>query len=116
MATVVHVDTGPGDQQADTLVHANLCERLSGWNLESIGKLVHHQNVPDKWWQDPTPSLAFLETLRSFLNDAGLSYRHVLPKIMDALQLQTPHHIGNFLRKIKTQSSKAMAGYYPVTE
>ena len=69
----------------------------------------------DKWWQDPTPSLAFLETLRSFLNDAGLSYRHVLPKIMDALQLQTPHHIGNFLRKIKTQSSKAMAGkLFPV--
>ena len=28
---------------------------------------------------------------------------------MDSLQLKTPHHIGNFLRKIKTLSSKAMA-------
>ena len=63
----------------------------------------------DHWWQNPTPSLAFLESVKYAVDIARISYSHSLPGVLSALHLKMPHHMGNFLCKIKMQSLKATA-------
>ena len=55
-------------------------------------------------------NLAFVESLRLIINEEGLLYSNLFPKVFSNLKLNYPKHLGNILKKIKTQALKATNG------
>lgn len=83
--------------------------RLSGWTHDEINNLVHNRNCPDHWYDDPRPTVALMEIIRSAVDESdNLSYREDLYNIIKCMGLKEPKmHLAGLLAKIKRRVTSA---------
>ena len=59
------------------------------------------------WFDDPVPTIALLELIRSAIDSSDKSYRKAFPPILDSLCLKKPKHLVGLIAKIKRHVTKA---------